>query len=279
MMTKQKLLTRTLRQMHHFRLMGLVALALLLTACATSPLGRKQLILLPDSQMDQLGRASYVDLKKKQPVERDPHENRYVQCVVDALTRELAGPWRKVQWEVTVFKDDSANAFALPGGKIGVHTGLFKAAKNQHQLAAVLGHEIGHVIARHGNERVSTNLATQTGLQLAAVLAGGSPQKKQQLMSLLGVGAQVGVLLPFSRRHESEADLIGLDLMARAGFDPRQSIALWQNMQKLGGSKPPEFLSTHPANERRIFDLNRAMEGALAKYGRALAAGKHPRCH
>ncbi len=276
-MNKRKQPTRMLR---HLRQWSLVALAaVLLTACATSPLGRKQLILLPDSQMDQLGVASYLDLKKKEPVERDPHENRYVQCVVDALTHELAGPWRNVKWEVTVFKNDAANAFALPGGKIGVYTGLFKAAKNQHQLAAVLGHEIGHVIARHGNERVSTNLATQTGLQLAAILAGGSPQKKQQLMSLLGVGAQVGVLLPFSRRHESEADLIGLDLMARAGFDPRQSIELWKNMQKLGGAKPPEFLSTHPANERRIFDLNRAMEGALAKYGRALAAGKRPRCH
>ncbi|HGG60854.1 MAG TPA: M48 family peptidase [Gammaproteobacteria bacterium] len=259
--------------------LGASLLALLLAACATSPLGRKQLILLPDSQMDQLGAASYLDMKKTRPVEPDPHENRYVRCVVDALSHELKGKWGKIPWEVTVFKDDTANAFALPGGKIGVHTGLFKVAKNRHQLAAVLGHEIGHVIARHGNERVSTNLAAQTGVQLAAILAGGSAQKKKQLMSLLGVGAQVGVILPFSRRHESEADLIGLDLMARAGFDPREAVKLWENMQKLGGSKPPEFLSTHPANERRIFDLQRAMDGALAQYGRAQAEGKRPRCH
>ncbi|HBS25913.1 MAG TPA: peptidase [Gammaproteobacteria bacterium] len=256
-----------------------VVFAAIVTSCATSPLGRKQLILLPASQMADLGRASYVDLKKKQPVERDAHNNRYVRCVADALTAELSGKWAEQDWEVTVFKDDSPNAFALPGGKIGVHTGLFKAAKNQHQLAAVMGHEVGHVMARHGNERVSTNLAAQTGLQLATVLAGGASSQKQQVMGLLGVGVQVGVLLPFSRRHESEADLIGLELMASAGFDPRASVELWQNMQKLGGEKPPAFLSTHPTGERRIHDLNRAMEASLAIYGKARSAGKRPRCH
>lgn len=258
--------------------LSIAILAVVLAGCATSPLGRRQLILLPESQMVDLGRASYVDLKSKQPVERHAHHNRYVRCVADALTAELSGKWAAQDWEVTVFKDDSPNAFALPGGKIGVHTGLFKAAKNQHQLAAVMGHEVGHVMARHGNERVSTNLATQTGLQLAAVLSGGASAQKQQVMGLLGLGAQVGVLLPFSRRHESEADLIGLELMASAGFDPRASVELWQNMSKLGGSKPPEFLSTHPTGERRIHDLNRAMEASLAIYGKARSAGKRPRC-
>ncbi len=260
------------------RLLPWAVVALLLFACATSPTGRKQLILLPDSQMDQLGLASYAEMKKSQPIERDGTSNAYVSCVAHAITNELSGKWARQQWEVTVFKDDSANAFALPGGKIGVHTGLFKAAKNQHQLAAVLGHEVGHVLARHSNERVSTNLAAQTGLQITAAVLTGSEAKRQGIMAALGLGAQYGVLLPFSRTHESEADLIGLKLMAKAGFDPRESIILWQNMGKLGGAKPPEFLSTHPSGRTRIRDLSKAMPEALALYREAQRKGKHPNC-
>ncbi len=259
-------------------LLKLAAVATLVVACATSPTGRKQLILLPDSQMDQLGVASYAEMKKSQPIETDDSANAYVRCVARAITNELSGKWARQNWEVTVFKDDSANAFALPGGKIGVHTGLFKAAKNQDQLAAVLGHEVGHVLARHGNERVSTNLVAQTGVQLTAAAIGGSPAKRQAVLAALGVGTQLGILLPFSRRHESEADLIGLELMAKAGFDPRESIKLWENMGKLGGGKPPEFLSTHPSGTTRMHDLNRAMPKAMALYEAARRQGKHPQC-
>ena len=120
-------------------------------------------------------------------------------------------------WEITVFADDQANAFALPGGKIGVYTGLLDVAENQHQLAAVVAHEVAHVTSRHSNERVSTNFVTQTGLQLAQVAAGGNSPERQQLFGLLGMGAQVGVVLPFGRAQESEADLVGLDYMANAG--------------------------------------------------------------
>ncbi len=252
--------------------------ALIVVACSTSPTGRKQLILLPDSQMDQLGIASYTEMKKSQPIETDDSANAYVSCVAKAITDRLKGKWAKQQWEVTVFKDDSANAFALPGGKIGVHTGLFKAAQNQHQLAAVLGHEVGHVLARHGNERVSQNLAAQTGLQITAAMLGGSEAKRQTVLAALGVGAQVGILLPFNRTHESEADLIGLKLMSEAGFDPRESIRLWENMGKLGGSKPPEFLSTHPSGKTRIHNLNKAMPEAMALYRQAQAEGRRPNC-
>ncbi len=259
-------------------LLKLAAVATLVVACATSPTGRKQLILLPDSQMDQLGVASYTEMKKSQPIETDGGSNAYVRCVAEAITNELSGKWARQAWEVTVFKDDSANAFALPGGKIGVHTGLFKAARNQHQLAAVLGHEVGHVLARHGNERVSTNLVAQTGLQVTATALGGSETKRQAILAALGVGAQLGILLPFSRKHESEADLIGLELMAKAGFDPRESVRLWENMGKLGGGKPPEFLSTHPSGKTRMHDLNKAMPKAMALYEAARRQGKHPQC-
>ena len=264
--------------MMRFFILIAVLISVLLSSCATSPTGRRQLILLPDKQMDELGVASYAEMKKKQKVDRRGSSNRYVSCVANAIIHELTGKWARQSWEVTVFEEDSPNAFALPGGKIGVHTGLFKAAKNQNQLAAVIGHEIGHVMARHGNERVSTSLATQTGLQTIAIMAGGASREKQQMLGLLGLGAQVGILLPFSRKHESEADQIGLELMARAGFDPRESITLWQNMGKLGGGKPPEFLSTHPSGSHRIRDLGRKMGHAMALYQAAQTSGKKPRC-
>ena len=147
-------------------------------------------------------------------------------------------------------------------------------AENQHQLATVLGHEVAHVIARHSNERVSNQYAAQTGLQLAGAITRGSPE----LMGLLGVGAQVGVLLPFSRTQESEADKLGLDLMARAGFDPRQSVPLWQNMARSGGAGQPEFLSTHPSHGTRIQELSARIPQVMPTYESARAAGWRPAC-
>lgn len=254
---------------------------LVLFACATSPTGRSQLTIFPDSQMAQMGAATFTTMQKSQKVDTSPRNTAYVNCVVNALIPELnaiAPAMRSTQWEVKVFADDSPNAFALPGGKVGVHTGMLKVAQNQHQLASVIGHEIGHVWAKHSNERVSQGFVTQTGMQLATVAAGDMTSEKQQLLGLLGVGAQVGVLLPFSRKHESEADEIGLELMARAGFDPRQSVELWKNMQKAGGSATPEFLSTHPGTDSRIRDLNARMDRALKIYRQAQASGKRPNC-
>jgi len=264
--------------MRCFSIAYFVLVSVLVVSCATSPLGRRQLLLMPEKQMNELGIASYAEMKKTQKVDQRGSSNRYVSCVANAITQELSGKWAKQRWEVTVFEDESPNAFALPGGKIGVHTGLFKVAKNQHQLAAVLGHEVGHVIAQHGNERVSTKMATQTGLQVIAAVASGASREKQQILGLLGLGAQYGIVLPFSRKHESEADEIGLDLMARAGFNPRESITLWENMDKLGGDKPPEFLSTHPSGAHRIRDLGLKMGKAMVLYKAARANGKNPQC-
>ncbi len=252
---------------------GLVA-ALAATACITSPMGRQQLVLFPESEMATMGAAAFDKLKTDLPTSRDAARQRYVRCVADAITAQLRPGEGARSWEVTVFEDASANAFALPGGKIGVHTGLLQVARDQHQLATVIGHEVAHVVARHSNERVSNQFAAQTGLQLAGSIAGGSPQ----LMGLLGVGAQVGVLLPFDRAQESEADLLGLDLMARAGFDPRQSVPLWRNMEKAGGGAPPEFLSTHPSAGRRIQELSQRIPRVLPVYESARAAGRRPAC-
>lgn len=257
-----------------------LATAAFLSACATSPTGRSQVTLFPESQMSQMGSAAFTSMKQSQKVSNDRSQNRYVNCIVDALIPELnaiAPDMRTTRWETKVFVDDSANAFALPGGKIGVHTGMFKVADNASQLASVLGHEIGHVWARHGNERVSHQYIGTAGLQLASVLAGEPTAEKQQILGLLGVGTQVGVL-KFSRTHESEADDIGLKLMARAGFDPRQSVELWKNMAKQGGGNAPEFLSTHPATDTRIRDLQAQMDSALKLYKQAQSQGKRPNC-
>ncbi|WP_223670083.1 M48 family metallopeptidase [Kangiella shandongensis] len=253
----------------------------LLTACATSPTGRNQVLVFSETQMAEMGAASFTSMKKSQTVDTSQRHNRYVQCIVNALIPELnkkAPDMRSTRWETKVFVDDSANAFALPGGKIGVHTGMFKVAESADQLAAVIGHEIGHVWARHGNARVSNQFLTSTGLQLAAIAAGEPTAEKQQLLGLLGVGTQVGVLLPFNRADESEADEIGLELMARAGFDPRQSVELWKNMAKQSGSRTPELLSTHPAPQTRIKALQGLMNRNMPLYEQARAQGKRPNC-
>ena len=158
----------------------------LLAGCATSPTGRSQLILMPDSQMDQMGLQAFTSIKKETPVERSTTTNSYVQCVARAITREVGG-----SWEVVVFKDEDANAFALPGRKIGVNTGLIKVAENQHQLATVIGHEVAHVLSQHSNERVSQKFAVEQGLGLINAIASPSSGTGQTLMGLLGVGAVV----------------------------------------------------------------------------------------
>jgi predicted Zn-dependent protease len=171
------------------------------------------------------------------------------------------------------------NAFALPGNKIGVHTGLIDLVDNQDQLAAVIGHEVGHVKARHSNERLSQETAVNAGLSLAQAVAAPQSAMGQTALGLLGVGAQYGVILPFSRVHETEADTIGLDLMARAGFDPKQSVQLWLKMDKAAqGGQPIEFMSTHPSHSSRIDNLNQHMNQAIQLQQQAWNVGKKPRC-
>ena len=248
----------------------------ILTACVTSPLGRKQFVVIPEDQMSKMGAQSFDEMKKKEPVHAAEPANLYVACIANPLISTMGG--QPSEWEIVVFKDDQANAFALPGKKIGVYLGLLKVAKTDAQLAAVIGHEIGHVIGRHGAERVSQQVGTQAGLAALGAVTGDNPYK-DKIMALLGIGAQVGVLLPFSRIQESEADLIGLDLMARAGFDPQQSVSLWENMMAAAGGKaPPELLSTHPASQNRILNLKTHMPDALQAYQSARDGGQRPHC-
>lgn len=261
--------------------MPVLAATLWLAACATSPTGRSQLHLIPAGQMAQMGDKSFTQLKRQKPVSKNSHMNHFVSCVVGALTKVVGPPPHAGgQWDVVVFKaDGTVNAFALPGGNVGVYSGIFKVAHTQGQLATVVGHEIGHVEAGHADERLSTAYATQTGMQLLAALSGASQSaNSQKIMALMGLGAQVGIILPFSRAQESEADQLGLRYMAQAGFDPHQAIRLWRNMTKASQSQPPQFLSDHPSNENRISDLKKHLPQAEQYYRQARAAGRHPDC-
>ena len=252
---------------------GLVA-ACLLTACVTSPTGRSQLVFMPDAQINQMGLQAFDSLKKEKPVSTNGKYNQIASCIAGAIVQQVGG-----RWEVVVFEDPTPNAFALPGNKIGIHTGMMSLVQNQGQLAAVIGHEIGHVLAKHSNERASQEMAVNSGLSLVQAVTAPQTALGQVAVGLLGVGAQYGVLMPYSRVHESEADIIGVDLMAKAGFDPRQSVALWQLMNQASqGQQPAEFLSTHPSHATRIQDLERHMPQAMALYQQAQAMGKQPNC-
>jgi predicted Zn-dependent protease len=257
-----------------------VSVPLVVSSCATSPEGRSQLKLLPEDQINSMGEQSFEQIKQQTAESKDAKTRAYIECIANAIIPQLDQDNNPTMWEVRVFADDQANAFALPGNKIGVYEGLLKYAVNQHQVAAVMGHELAHVIAQHGNERVSDQLAAQAGIAIAAIALGTSDtsdSNKKMILAGLGLGVQYGVILPFSRTHESEADLIGLDLMAESGFDPKESVKLWENMSKAGG-QPPEFLSTHPSSATRIKDLNARMPRALEAYTKAQKQNKKPNC-
>lgn len=253
------------------RRLSLLLVLLVVTACATSPLGRRQVILVSDDEINQMGVAAFRDMQKKLPATKDAALAGYVSCVANTIVNANPDIRGHSQWEVTTFDDKQVNAFALPGGKIGVYTGLLKVATTQDQLAAVIGHEVAHVIARHSAERVSEQMAAQLGVTAAGAATGIDPQ-------VFGIATSVFFLMPHSRTQESEADLLGLDYMAAAGFDPRQSVTLWENMRKAGGQKPPELLSTHPSDETRIAQLQSRMPKALPLYESARASGRVPKC-
>lgn len=261
----------------------LAASVAVLSACQVtkSPTGRTQALMYSSADMNKLGAQSFEEMKKSEKIVTDKRINNYVACISNAITAEVGGEYGQTNWEVVVFDSEQINAFALPGGHIGVYTGLMKVADNADMLAAVIGHEVGHVLANHSNERLSRSQLTSIGLQVANQgfdLAG--VQNKELWMQGLGLGAQFGVALPFGRKQESESDEIGLELMAKAGFEPQASVTLWQAMgQASKGKQQWEFLSTHPSHERRISDLNANMSAASTLYQQAKAAGNKPNCY
>jgi metalloendopeptidase OMA1, mitochondrial len=274
-----RLTMRTPQLMRVTTMVCLLAGGVTLVGCETNPYtGRKQLLMTSIGQEVKMGAQAFDQVKNdpkmrpsQDPLEVEPVKRVAARIVEAAKRSKYAEMAKQFQWEVTVIKDDkTANAFALPGGKMAVYTGIFPMAKTESGLAAVMGHEVVHALARHGAERMSQGQLTNTVLQVAGAaigLSGGNPMLGQATMAALGAGAQVGVLLPFSRKHESEADYVGLLLAADAGYDPRESVALWERMgQASGGGGQSEFLSTHPSHDTRIDQLKEWMPEAMAIY-------------
>ncbi|QOL27333.1 M48 family metallopeptidase [Thalassotalea sp. LPB0316] len=251
------------------------ALLLALTAagCSTSSTGRNKIAFMDQNQLNAMGAESFEEMKKKQKVSTDKKTNDYVQCVADFITVHVPKSAHDGEWEVVVFDSDQINAFALPGGKIGVYKGILKVAEDQHQLAAIMGHEVAHVIEEHANERISAEQLAGLGLIATGVAIGDmNVEHKALTIAALGIFAEYGVLMPYGRSHETEADIVGQDLMAKAGFNPEASIKLWQNMAKAsGGNQPPEFLSTHPSNQSRIKELRGNLSNSSPLYKKATA--------
>lgn len=240
----------------------------LLAGCASAPVtGRSQLLIVPEQQEIALGLEAYQQILTKEPVSNDPQVNAMVKRVGSRIAAVADKP--DYNWEFTVIDDDkTANAFALPGGKVAIYTGLLPYTKSEAGLAFVMAHEIGHAIARHGGERMSQQLLLQLGQQgLNIAVANRSPEAIQAINMGYGAASTVGVVLPFSRRQEYEADNIGLVLMAKAGYDPRESASFFQRMMADSNKQsPPEFLSTHPTDESRIRAIQEMIPEAMQYY-------------
>lgn len=258
---------------HSKKLMAVSCLALLVAGCA-STMGAS------DAELEAEAARQFAKMRAELPLVQDRATIDYVHCVTTAVVDALEPKYRDMNWELAIFDTKVANAFVMPGGKIGVFSGLLDVATNQDQLAAVLGHEAAHVIARHPNERTSRSEITNAGVYIAAVvLGGGSYGMTQTAYQGLSYGAQVGLLLPHTRAQEAEADSMGLEFMANAGFDPRESVELWKKMSSEHGDEaPPEFLSTHPADEKRIDALISMYPKTLTLMNEARTAGRNPHC-
>lgn len=256
----------------------IVMISLLLFACATVPITeRKTVHLLPDTELISLSLQQYNEILKKSKLSNDPAKVHRVKKVGEGIAKAteefmkesgMESEVKNYKWEFNLIEDDKAvNAWCMPGGKVAVYTGILPITKDENGLAVVMGHEIAHALAKHGNERMSQALLAQLGAVGLSVALSQKPAQTQQIfMAAYGVGAQVGFMLPYSRLHESEADRIGLILMAKAGYDPREAVPFWKRMNEKGGSRPPEFLSTHPAPETRIQRIQSLIPEAMKYY-------------
>ncbi len=241
--------------------------ALIFTAsCKRVPLtGRSQLNIVSDGELASLSQQQYSEFLNQNKVVRSSSQARMVQDVGRKMAVAVEGYLtqnrytellNQLKWEFNLVESKEVNAWCMPGGKVVVYSGIMPVAKDEAGLAVIMGHEIAHAIARHGNERMSQGLLTQLGGVALSVAVSQKPAEVQQLyMTAFGAGAQLGVLLPFSRLHESEADKLGLVFMVKAGYNPEAAIEFWQRMSALNKQAPPEFLSTHPSDERRISDI------------------------
>lgn len=248
---------------HGKLLLKLIPLCLLLAACTTAPVtGRQQLMLVSESDAMQMGLQAYKEEMAKVKLSHDPKYVGQVRRVGERIAK-VSGH-SEYQWEFNVIGEPKTiNAWALPGGKVAVYTGLLNLGLSDAELAAVMAHEVGHAIAQHSRERMSQAL----GINLGLGVLGSSGRMSDASLQAVNLALGIGVGLPFGRKQESEADFIGLDLMAKAGYDPHAALSFWQKMsQAAGGRKTPELLSTHPSNERRMRDIEAALPRFMPIY-------------
>ena len=233
-----------------------------------------------DAELQAEAAREFARLKASAPLTTDRETIDYISCVANAVVSVLEQPYSDYNWEMAILETDQINAFVMPGGKIVVKSGILTVAENQHQLAAVLGHEAAHVTAHHANERATRGEITSYGVEvLALILGGGYYTQTQGAYGAASALNTLGLMNPFSRMQESEADAIGLEYMSKAGFDPRESVKLWQNMNKSEKTtKVPEFMSTHPSGETRIESMVERLPEMLALYNQAQADGRNPDC-
>jgi predicted Zn-dependent protease len=247
---------------------GCFSVFLVLLACQTvQQTGRTQFVVVSESEESQLGQDAYREMLKK----HRPSTRQDWQAQLRRVGERIAAAAEKpdYKWEFNVLQGKEINAFALPGGKVAFWEGIMPVAQDDTGIAVIMGHEVAHAIARHGAERMSQALGVQAIGQLLSLGVGQtSPALREDFLKLYGVGAAVGVLLPWGRAQESEADRIGLTLMAKAGYDPAGAITFWQRMSKASGDKPPEFLSSHPSDETRIAQIRAWLPEATQYYRR-----------
>lgn len=256
----------------------MVLTAFFVVSCTTVPItGRKQLDIIPNSTMLATSLQEYDKFLQEHKLSANQEQTQMVKRVGTRIQRAVEQYFQQkglshqldgYAWEFNLVESEEANAWCMPGGKVVVYTGILPITRDENGLATVMGHEIAHAVARHGNERMSQALLTEMGGMALAVALDQHPSQTSQLwMAVYGMGAQVGILLPYSRLHESEADHLGLIFMAMAGYDPNTAVEFWQRMAKMKtGQAPPEFLSTHPSDETRIRKIKELVPEAMQYY-------------
>jgi predicted Zn-dependent protease len=229
--------------------------------------------LISESDVARQADTVFRQMKRQIPISNNARARQVVECVSWGIINQLDEPYRRLNWEIVLFEQASVNAFAMPGGKIGVHTGIFSVAHNQHQLAAVIGHEIAHVTLQHATKRANRKALTSGAVAILSSVIGDGGLTTQVASSALGIGAELGLNRPYDRDQESEADVVGLHYIARAGFDPREALELWKSMSDVQQTAPPEFISTHPSDETRMDGLIGVLTESLIEAERARQAG------
>lgn len=244
-----------------------------LFVCLTFAAGAPGHALVSESDVERQSERAFEQMKAQIPISRDVAAKDYVQCVAASIITRLDEPYRSLDWEIVLFEHPAANAFAMPGGKIGVFTGIFSVAPDQDSLAAVIGHEVAHVTARHALKRARKKIRNHLLVATAAGAIGG-----RGTANALSLGAEIGLNLPYDRKQEIQADTLGLELLSRSGFDPRASLQLWKNMSNQNKAEPPQFLSTHPSTDARLDGMISQLVPSLVRFNQANDQGRTPQC-